>query len=58
MYDYFIYEGVSIGGKIPTTMTLLEVTSGDTGTAQIPIVHVATGQSKPFCLCQRSPMNF
>ncbi len=48
MYAYLFYEGVSIGGKIPTTMTLLKVTSGGTDTAQIPIVHVAAGQSKPF----------
>ncbi len=58
MYDYLFYEEVSIGGKIPTTMTLLKVTSGGTDTAQIPIVHVAAGQSKSFCSYLRSPMNF
>ncbi len=58
MYNYFLDEGVSIGGKIPTTMTLLKVTSGGTDTAQVPIVHVADGQSKSFCSYLRSPMNF
>ncbi len=49
MYDYLFYEEVSIGGKIPTTMTLLKVASDSALTAQIPIVHVAAEQSKTFC---------
>ncbi len=52
------YEGVSIGGKIPTAMTLLKVASAGTHTAQIPIVHVKTGQSKSFSLHQGSPIKF
>ncbi len=49
MYDYLFNEGVSIGGNIPKTMKLLKVTSRGPQTAQIPIVHVAAGQSKSFC---------
>ncbi len=52
------YEEVSIGGKIPTAMTLLKVASDSARTAQIPIVHIANGQSTFFCLFLRSPMNF
>ncbi len=58
MYDYLFNEGVSIGWKIPITMNLLKVTSGGPQTAQIPIVRVATGQSKSFCSNIRSIMNF
>ncbi len=58
MYNYLVYEEVSIGGTIPITMNLLKVTSGGPQTAQIPIVHVAAEQSQSFRLHLRSPMNF
>ncbi len=55
MYDYLFYEEVSIGGKIPTAMTLLKVASDSARTAQIPIVHVANGQSTFFLLFFKEP---
>ncbi len=53
---HFLLKAINIGGTIPTTMNLLKIggTLGSAAvTAQVPIVHMAAGQSK-WSSCAKS----